>query len=194
MVSKKTSWNALSKCHSSLRSQREKITSLNNQEWLVVIMTTYELLVRSRWVSTDSIKSSSKAWFFNSQSSMTGSWGWYLHSAAANTPLPVSVIHDPFKKTGVLFKPQLGDRDVNIKPERWFSSAGFPRQYLFMTLVISIEGLSRPVSFGLSILPVSCTGGRGMERPASTSGHTGVSSKILLSFLRTMGLAFDLPS
>ena len=63
-----------------------------------------------------------------------------------------------------------------------------------MMTVISTEGLSLPVSFGLFILPVSCTAGRGMPKPASTSGQAGTSSNVLLNSFRTISFAFDLPS
>ncbi len=122
---------------------------------------------------------------------MTGKSGLLLSIACANTPRPVSVTHRSLIKTGVLFRPQLGERLLKIKPDSCVSPAGLVSQYRRIMSVMSSDASSRPVSRGLFILPVSCTGGRGIESPASTSGQTGTNSKSGASCSRIIRLAFD---
>lgn len=144
--------------------------------------------------NTACINLSSSFLFSSLLSSITARFGRALHKLLAKTPRAFSVTHCLLTNTGVLFKPQLGERLLKIKPCICFSSAGFVLQYFCMVWVTSMEASSRPMSNGCLILPVSWTGGRGIDRPASTSGQTGINSNSLLSSSRIIRLLFDFPS
>ena len=96
--------------------------------------------------------------------------------------------------TGVLCRPQLGERLLKIKPFKSLSVGVFREQYSSIISVISMDASSRPVSRGVVMLPVNWTGGRGTDRPASTSGQTGINLKSLPSFSMIRELGFAWPS